>query len=85
MSEPVIIAELAKNGSETVRVQLTEYSGHRLVDARVFTEYRATGEVGPTKRGLSMKVEQLDDLISALKKARDRAHALGWLDGGADD
>jgi hypothetical protein len=66
-----------------VRVQLTEYGGHKLVDARVFTEYRTTREVGPTKRGISIKVEQLGDLIEALTTARDRAQALGWMNGDA--
>ncbi|MBM3558756.1 MAG: hypothetical protein FJX53_02455 [Alphaproteobacteria bacterium] len=78
-SDSILIGEMQKNTSETVRVQLTTFNGHHLTDLRVFTKYDSTGELGPTKNGVSLKVEQLDALIGALTEARQRAVTLCWL------
>ena len=68
MSEPVLIAELAKNARERVRVALTEYNGHRLVDLRVFYEDRLSGEWRPGK-GLAIRRELMPELRKALQAA----------------
>lgn len=78
----ILIADLEKNATERTRVQLVTYNGRHLVDARVFTEYKSSGEIGPTKKGISVRVDQLDALIDALTAARTKAKGLGWLNGG---
>jgi hypothetical protein len=82
-ADAILVRDLPKNTTETLRVQLTTFNGHHLLDARVFTRYDSTGEIGPTKRGLSLKLDQLDALICALTEARQTAVALGWINGGA--
>lgn len=72
-----VIADLEKNASERVRVTLTEYNGRALCDVRVYTEYKTTGEIGPTKKGVSVRVEMLPALISALTEAHAQATASG--------
>ena len=65
-----VVATVRKNAAEEIRVALTEYQGKRLCDIRVFTEYRSTGEIGPTKKGLSVRIEQLPELIKALQDVK---------------
>ena len=74
------VATLTKNATEELRVTLTEYQGKPLLDLRVFTTYRTTGEVGPTKKGVTIKVELLPDLIAALRQAEGEARKLGFVD-----
>ena len=45
--------EIQKNSRDKVRVTPTTYEGHELVDIRIYSPNRETGEVGPTKRGAS--------------------------------
>lgn len=78
------IAIIPKNSREEVRVALDEYQGAQLVDVRIFADY-AAGDVDgrcPTKKGISLKVERLDDLIAGLASARAEAQRRGLLPGG---
>jgi hypothetical protein len=70
----------ARDGTKHVRVDLSEYEGHKLVSIRVW----ATGPDGidrPTKQGVALAIRRLPELTCALLKAEDRARALGLLDG----
>ena len=73
------VATIRKNATEEIRVALTEFSGHDLVDIRVFTEYRESGEIGPTKKGVSFKIQQLGEVIQALQSAEHEARQAGLL------
>ncbi len=84
MSEARIIAELPKNATEVVRVTLDTYQSKPIADVRVFTEYKTTGELGPTRKGVTIRAEQLPELVRALAKAEAEARALGWIDGAAN-
>ena len=48
-----LVAEFEKNARERVRVSLTEYGGHRLLDLRAYYQ-DATGEWRPGK-GLTLR------------------------------
>jgi Transcriptional Coactivator p15 (PC4) len=75
-----IVATLTKNATEDLRITITEYyQGKPLLDLRVFTKYRTTGEVGPTKKGVTVKVELLPDLLAALRHAEAEARKMGLL------
>jgi hypothetical protein len=78
MSKPQIVAAIEKNRS--VLVALDDYQGHHLVDLRVHADYHCTG-VRPTRKGISLKVGRLPELITALKAAE--AERRGLLGGGA--
>jgi Transcriptional Coactivator p15 (PC4) len=58
--------ELQKNQSQTVRVTPTVYEGYELVDVRIYALNRSTGEIGPTRRGISLNVDAIPELIDAL-------------------
>ncbi|MCA1546315.1 transcriptional coactivator p15/PC4 family protein [Bradyrhizobium sp. BRP19] len=83
LAEPVEIAKFWKNRrrSESVRVSLSEYEGHPLINVRIYL----TGTDGidrPTPKGVAMGVHKLPELASALAKAVDKARELGLLDDG---
>ena len=72
MTEQRLIDQFDKNSIEKVRVHINQYNGNRYVDVRVWIKPDAgedSGEIA-TKKGLTLHVELIPDLISALEKAR---------------
>ena len=55
-----------KNSREEVRAQLSHFKGHRLADIRVWAVDDDDVDV-PTKRGVSVRVEQLPELLAAVQ------------------
>jgi transcriptional coactivator p15 (PC4) len=81
LPEPVVISKFWKNRrrNESVRVSLSEYEGHSIIDVRVF----ATGTDGidrPTPRGVAMGVRRLPELSRALVRAEAKARELGLIE-----
>jgi hypothetical protein len=84
MDSPVVITHIDKNANEKVRVALDIFHDVRLIDVRVTVALTGTCDVQtPTKRGVSLRVEQLPALIAALIQADFKAKELGWTGGGA--
>jgi hypothetical protein len=66
-----MIAQFEKNATEVVRVSLTEYRGHKLIDVRVYYS-DDEGQYRPTKKGVSLGVGLYADFkqaMAALEKA----------------
>jgi predicted phosphoadenosine phosphosulfate sulfurtransferase len=66
-----VIAQFEKNATEVVRVSLTEFRGHKLIDFRVYYS-DDEGQYKPTKKGVSMAVGLYTDFkkaVLALEKA----------------
>src|SRR4051794_20130335 len=61
MADGTLIATIEKNVSEEIRVSLTEFKGHSLVDVRVFA---GDGERRATKKGVTFNVSKLSDVIA---------------------
>ena len=61
--------EIQKNTLDVIRIQKTKYKGHDLVDVRVYVEDK-NGEKIPTRRGITFKVDLLDEVILALEEIR---------------
>jgi hypothetical protein len=81
LPEPIEIAKFwkSRNHTEHVRVELSEYEGHPLINVRIWQ----TGSDGidrPTVKGIAMAVRKLPALASALVKAEARARELGLID-----
>jgi Transcriptional Coactivator p15 (PC4) len=81
LDEPIIISRFWKNRrrAESVRIELSEYEGHVLINVRIW----ATGTDGidrPTLKGVSMGIGKLPELARSLVKAEAKAHELGLLD-----
>jgi Transcriptional Coactivator p15 (PC4) len=86
IEQEIEIAKFWKNRkrSEHVRVSLSEYDNHKLVNIRIWF----TGPDGidrPTYKGVSLVVKRLPELAAALNKALARAQELGLLGGGPAD
>lgn len=82
MSAPTIIAVLAKNSRERVRVALDNYRGHDLVDVRIVTKLtEGTDLWTPTKKGVSINIASLPALCRAFQDAETAARSLGLIGG----
>lgn len=76
----VVIRELTKNKSDVLRIALDQFHGHDLVDIRICTPLtESSGMHVPTKKGVSIRVELIDDLVEALQDARTEAARRGLL------
>lgn len=78
-SEPILIAEWRKNARECVRVTLDRFSGMDLIAQRVFYEH-APGDMRPSRKGLSLSVKHLPQLIESLREAEAKARELGLIE-----
>ena len=75
-----LISVIRKNAAEEIRIELTEFNGHQLINIRVWTEPRNGGsERIPTKAGNACRVALLPEIIEALQQAQAQARARGLL------
>jgi len=70
-----LVARISKNPTEEVRISLTSYRGHELVDIRVYFQ-DDQGEWRPTKRGVSLSVDSFTELRDAVTKVEEMLNAL---------
>ena len=61
------VIEIQKNAVETIRVHPGECEGVDLIHARIWYG-DPTGEVRPTKKGLSLRPELWPEVIAAIRK-----------------
>lgn len=66
----MLIGEIQKNTTEKIRVSKESYKGHEFIDVRVYFE-DDNGEWRPTKKGIAIAPEKVDDLIKLIKKAKE--------------
>ena len=67
----MLIAEIEKNSLERIRVQVTEYRGHRFIDCRVHYQ-GANGEWLPTKKGIALSGELAEEVAQAIHAAKNQ-------------
>jgi hypothetical protein len=77
-----LVARIPKNPTEEVRISLTSYRGHELIDFRVFFQDEQ-GEWRPTKRGVSLSVDAFTELRDAIGKAGEMLNTLPAAAKGA--
>ncbi len=65
----MIIGEIQKTGTDRIIVTVKEFKGKTYVDVRNFFE-NDEGEMVPTKKGVSLTPENLDELIRILGEAK---------------
>lgn len=63
-----IVATFKKNSREQVRVSLSDFHGHQIIDMRVFWTPDGTNW-NPSKKGLAIGVEKLPLLLASLHEA----------------
>ena len=74
------IAEFAKNKRETLRIELTQFNGRDVVNARIWAPKEGVGLV-PTPKGLTISPDLLPQLIGGLQAAQEAAIKLGIVSG----
>jgi|TARA_R110000737_G_scaffold350093_1_gene388087 uncharacterized Ntn-hydrolase superfamily protein len=57
---------IEKNSRESIVVSNTEYKGNKYVDIRVFYKDGPDDELKPTRKGVSLRPEQVAALVTAL-------------------
>lgn len=65
----MIIGEIQKTGTDKIIVTVKEFKGKTYIDVRNFFE-NDEGEMVPTKKGVSLTPENLDELIRLLTEAK---------------
>ena len=76
------IATVPKNAREEIRIDLTEYRGHDLIDCRTYANNGV--DFIPTKKGITLSISHLPALIKGLRLAESEARECGLLDAGDD-
>jgi len=75
-----MIAEIEKNHSERIRIELTRWKDNDLIALRVYYKVKLTeNKWGPTKKGITCKVKLLPEIIKGLKEAEAEARKTGLL------
>lgn len=67
----MIIGEIQKTGTDRIIVTVKEFKGKTYIDVRTFFE-NDEGEMVPTKKGVSLTPENLDELIRLLTEAKGK-------------
>jgi hypothetical protein len=77
--EPIEVAKFwANRRGEAVIVSLREYEGAVVIDVRRFYT-GADGKFAPTRKGISLTINKLPDLATAINKAVTKAQELGLI------
>lgn len=63
-----LIGEIAKNRRDIVRVTRRTFKGYDLLDIRIWYVDGHTGELRPSPKGISLKLELLPEIIELLAK-----------------
>ncbi|MDG1416852.1 MAG: PC4/YdbC family ssDNA-binding protein [Maricaulis sp.] len=65
---PVLIDQWERSNREVIRVQLTEFNGNKLIEARIFHQQYGD-EFVRTYKGLSLGLKHFPRLLKALTEA----------------
>ena len=70
----MIIGEIQKTGTDKIIVTIKEFKGKTYIDVRNFFE-NDQGDMVPTKKGVSLTPDNLDELIKLLMEAQKKLPA----------
>jgi hypothetical protein len=84
-ADTLVVATIPKNKSDDLVVSLCRFNGHNLLDLRVHAAFGGDATKRPTRKGISINVTRLPELIAALHGAADEARRLGLLADDAPD
>src|SRR5438876_8973621 len=63
-----VISKIRKNASEEIWVSFTEYAGQTRLDLRIFFRSADVPQPTATRKGISLELRQVPDLLAALKR-----------------
>ena len=71
MTEQIFLHSFAKNEEEEVRFSIREYKDRRYLDFRIWYQTKE-GEYHPTKKGLTLSLELLPEVMRGLEKIAEQ-------------
>lgn len=69
---------IPKSQIEQINIGLSEYQGRRSLDMRSFMAFQGQ-DFAPTKKGVSIPIEKIDEVLKAVQAAKAEAVAKGWI------
>lgn len=78
---PITVA-IVEKGNDEVRVTIDRYMDTPTIDVRIFTPFTMAQVPMPTKRGVTLAIGRLPEVVRALQDAEKRARELGLIGGG---
>lgn len=67
----MIVGEIERSETELLRVECSNYRGRDFLSVRIY--YLAdNGEWRPTKKGITVKPDKVDELIDLLNQAKEK-------------
>ncbi len=66
----MILGEIERNPTEVLRVSLENFKGRDYIDLRIYYQDE-NGEWKPTKKGVTVAPDKLDDVINFFNKAKE--------------
>lgn len=67
----MLIGQVERNQTEVIRVSTEEFKGRAYIDVRIYFEDNE-GEWKPTKKGVAINPDKLEQVIELLKEAQDK-------------
>ena len=64
-----VVGIISRGDHACIRVALTSFKGKVGVDLRLFEVYRSTGEMGPTSKGVRLRLDELEAVRDAIDAA----------------
>jgi len=71
------VYEIDKSTMEKIRISLTEYHGHKLLDIRLYYDASETREQDfkPSRKGISIPIRLIEQLKEGIDKALEQIEA----------
>ena len=71
MNKENIITQIKKNSTEVYRIYEKEYEGYKFIDVRIYYMDKNSGEYKPTKKGISIMPNNVEEIINGILKAME--------------
>lgn len=71
-----LIGEIQKTSSVVTKVRLTEFKGKNLLDIRDFFKPKNDIKFNPTKKGITLSLDKIPDMVTILEQAEAEAAKL---------
>jgi len=67
----MVVGEVERNETETLRISTEEFKGRAYIDVRIYFADNE-GEWKPTKKGVTINPDKLDQVIELLREAQEK-------------
>ena len=68
--DTTVLASFERYGEEELRIAISHFRGRTLLDLRIWYPPEDGGEYKPTKRGITLRADEIETTIQALQRAQ---------------